>query len=103
MAPMIVIAGTIPVDISKKEAIAAACNEMRAATLLEDGCHAYRFAFATDDEATVVIVEEWRDQAALDAHFVAPHMAAFSAQLGNFVAGKGDFSRYDVTDKRPLF
>jgi quinol monooxygenase YgiN len=61
----------------------------------DDGCIAYE---ATGDEPgvlgaqslagedTVVIVERWRDAAALQAHAVAPHMTAYRAAVKPFVA-----------------
>jgi quinol monooxygenase YgiN len=100
---MIVISGSIPVDVSKRDEIVAACNEMRTATMQEDGCVLYDFAFAIHDPGVVIIVEEWRDQACLDAHFVSPHMGEFGKKLGTLTTGRGDFSRYEVSEKRPLF
>ena len=99
---MIVVAGSFPVDPAKRDDVIDAANTMRAATLLEDGCHEYRFAFATDDPGTLLVFEEWRDQEALTAHFGAPHMAEFGAKVGGFVTGAPAISRYEVTDKGPL-
>lgn len=99
---MIVVAGAFPVDASKADAITEAANTMRAATLQEDGCHEYRFSFATDDPNVVLIFEEWRDQEALSKHSAAPHMAEFGAKVATFVTGAPTISRYEVTDKGPL-
>jgi len=99
---MIVVAGAFPVDGSKAAEITDAANTMRVATLQEDGCHEYRFSFATDDPNTVLVFEEWRDQEALTKHFAAPHMAEFQAKVGTFVTGAPTISRYEVTDKGPL-
>ena len=99
---MIVVAGSFPVDLAKVDAINSAANTMRAATLQEDGCHEYRFAFATDEPSTLLIFEEWRDQDALTAHFSAPHMATFGAAVAEFVTGAPALLRYEVTSKGPL-
>jgi quinol monooxygenase YgiN len=99
---MIVVTGSIPVDGSQVAAITAAANAMRAATLLEDGCHEYRFAFAIDDADTVVVVEEWRDQDALNAHFASAHMAEFQAALATLVTGPPSVVKYEVSSKGPL-
>jgi quinol monooxygenase YgiN len=62
----------------------------------EDGCLAYE---ATVDapgvlgaqtlagEDTVIIVERWRDEAALKAHSAAPHMTAYREAVRPLVAG----------------
>ena len=99
---MIVVAGVFPIDPTKAEAITAAANAMRAATLQEDGCFEYRFSFAIDDPNVVLIFEEWRDQEALTAHFGAPHMAVFQQAIAGFVTGAPSVSRYEVTTKGPL-
>ena len=99
---MIVVAGAFPVDGSQIAAITQAVNTARTATLLEDGCHEYRFSFAADDPNVVLIFEEWRDQDALTAHLGAPHLVEFGAQMAGFVTGAPALSRYEVTDKGPL-
>ncbi|MCU1395072.1 MAG: antibiotic biosynthesis monooxygenase [Ilumatobacteraceae bacterium] len=99
---MIVITGSFPIDRSQEDAINEACNTVRVATLQEDGCHEYRFAYATDAPGTLLIVEEWRDQEALTAHMKAPHLVTFGAAIGGFVVGAPELFRYEVTDKGPL-
>ena len=100
---MIVIAGTVPIRADKRNEAIAAGNEMVSATLAEEGCHAYVFSFDIADPNLLRIHELWEDQAALDAHFASPHMAKLGAQMPEFVAGSGDFTRYEASDARPLF
>lgn len=100
--PTIVVAGTFPIDGSSADAVVAAANEMRVATLGEDGCIEYRFSIATDDPNTMMVFEEWRDQDALTAHFGAPHMAVFQAALGGLVTGAPSVSKFAVSAKGPL-
>ena len=76
---------------------------MQVATLQEPGWNAYQFSFAVDDPSIVCIAEEWADQAALDAHFASEHMAAFAAQLREFVTGAGSLTKYIVSSSGPLF
>jgi quinol monooxygenase YgiN len=100
---MIVIAGTLTIDLAHRDAAIEAGNEMTAATLQEPGCRAYQFSFAMDDPAKVCIFEQWDDQAALDAHFAAPHMAAFGKKAATFIAGRGEFTKYEIASSGPLF
>lgn len=99
---MLVIAGCIPIDPSKHDEVVAAATEMQRATLLEAGCAAYQFSFAVDNPGTMCIFEEWADQAALDAHFVTPHMAVFQGQLGGIVAGRPTVTKYEIASSGPL-
>lgn len=99
----IVIAGNARIRSDAREAALAAAARMREATMAEAGCVEYRFSFALDDPDVVLLHEEWADAAALDAHMATPHMAVFAGQLTALLAGPVDFSRYEVSAKRPLF
>lgn len=59
----------------------AAIAEMVAASNAEEGCLAYAFTQDLLDPSILHIVEKWRDEAALAAHFATPHMAAFGAAV----------------------
>ena len=41
----------------------------------EDGNLAYRYYLPMDDPETVLLIDRWRDQAAIDAHHASPMMA----------------------------
>ena len=51
-----------------------------AAVRAEDGNLNYRYFLPLDDPETVLLIDEWRDQAAVDAHHASPVMAQI-AQL----------------------
>ena len=46
----------------------------------ESGNEQYRYFFPMDDPETVLLIDAWRDQAAIDAHHASPMMAMI-AQL----------------------
>ena len=46
----------------------------------ENGNEQYRYFFPMDDPETVLLIDAWRDQAAIDAHHASPMMAMI-AQL----------------------
>jgi len=52
-----------------------------AASHTEEGCLRYTLNRDVSDPSRLLIVEVWRSQADLDAHFQAPHMAVFMASL----------------------
>ena len=41
----------------------------------EDGNERYEYFFPMDDPETVLLIDRWRDQAAIDAHHRSPMMA----------------------------
>lgn len=45
----------------------------------EEGNERYEYFFPMDDPETVLLIDRWRDQAALDAHHRSPMMADIAA------------------------
>ena len=66
------------------------------------GCLAYGFYTSPTVPGELRVVEEWADQAALDSHFAAPHMAAFMGAMGSFGVTGTELWRYDVAEKSRL-
>ena len=46
-----------------------------AAIRAEDGNEKYEYFFPMDDKETVLLIDSWRDQAAIDVHHASPMMA----------------------------
>ena len=45
----------------------------------EEGNLRYEYFFPMDDPETVLLIDQWRDQAAVDAHHASPMMAQIAA------------------------
>lgn len=45
----------------------------------EEGNERYEYFFPMEDEETVLLIDRWRDQAALDLHHRSPMMAQIAA------------------------
>ena len=50
-----------------------------AAIRAEDGNVRYEYFFPMEDPETVLLIDQWRDQAAIDAHHASPMMAQIAA------------------------
>ena len=50
-----------------------------AAIRAEEGNLRYEYFFPMDDPETVLLIDQWRDQAAIDAHHVSPMMGQIMA------------------------
>ncbi len=50
-----------------------------AAIRAEEGSLRYEYFFPMDDPETVLLIDQWRDQAAIDAHHASPMMARIAA------------------------
>jgi len=99
---MLVIAGSLLIDPTKRELAIAAAKEMMAATRKEPGCRAYSFSFDLDDPARVHLFEHWDSQSALDAHFQTPHMARFNKAVAGLGVREASFQKYEVSRVAPL-
>ncbi len=69
-------------------------------TLKEDGCIEYAFALEDADAGTILVIERWRDQAALDAHLATPEIAALFGTWGDRIEPL--VRVFDATNERDL-
>ncbi|WP_086608136.1 putative quinol monooxygenase [Erythrobacter donghaensis] len=86
---MILIVGTIRIPPGTLDKIRPVMSEMIEASRREDGCLHYAYALDVLDAGLIHVIEKWRDRAALDAHFAAPHLAEWRQQ----------FARFGITDR----
>ena len=93
---MIHLVATITVAPGTRDEFLALFNAVVPTVLAEDGCFGYlpvvdipaNNAFQPPIRPDVVMVlEQWRDLAALDAHGQSPHMLAFSAKAKDLIRG----------------
>jgi quinol monooxygenase YgiN len=64
------------------------------------GCVSYAFHRDLQDPDRYVSVEVWEDQAALDAHFQAPHLAELFAAVTDLLAGAPVIDIYESAGPR---
>ena len=60
----------------------------------EPGCIRYEYYLSSDDEASVILLEEWSDREHQQLHLKQPHMLEFAKLKGQFVKKTvlGEFS-----------
>ena len=75
---------------------------MLAASRAEDGCLTYSYGLDVADEGLVRVFEVWRDQAAIDAHFAQPHMAAWRAACAEHGVSNRQLVLYETASERAL-
>ena len=99
---MLVIGGRIRIDPAGRDQAIAAATEMMRESNKEDGCISYTFSADLEDPGLFRIFEEWESEAALGAHFKAPHMATFQKALGALKVLEMDVKQYSVSDSKQL-
>jgi len=98
----LVIAGTIRVPPERLDAFRPHMIAMLEASRAEDGCLGYSYAEDVAEPGLIRVFEAWRDQAALDAHFQTPHLAAWRAAWPEFGVSDRRLIAYEVASQRAV-
>jgi len=94
---MIHVVAIITTKPGLRETVLTAFRANIPAVLAEDGCIEYGPAIDTEDVGSFqakigadsfMVIEKWRDVAALKAHAASPHMAAYGATVKDMMAGR---------------
>ncbi len=100
---MLILSGTVKMDPDDISVIRGAALAMIAATRDEDGCIEYEFSEVIGEPGTMRIFERWESVAALEAHFVAPHMAIWQDAMKHVTVHSRSLARYEgISDIIPL-
>lgn len=98
----LIIAGTVRVPPDRLNAFRPHMLAMLAASRAEDGCLAYSYAEDVAEPGLIRVFEAWRDQAAIEAHFATPHLAAWRAAWPEFGVGDRRLMAYEVASERAI-
>ena len=94
---MVHVVAIITAKPGQRDAVLAAFRANMPAVLAEDGCIEYGPAIDAEGLGsfqakvgpdTFVVIEKWRDVAALKAHAAAPHMTAYGAKVRDLLAAR---------------
>lgn len=99
---MLVIAGHIRFDPAQRERAEKATLEVMEATRKEEGCREYAFSADLAEPGRFWLFELWESQEALDAHFAAPHMARFQAEMGGLGVTELAVQKYEISSVGPV-
>lgn len=98
----LIIAGTVRVPPENLAALKPHMTRMLAGSRAEDGCVVYSYGEDVAEPGLIRVFEVWRDQAAIDSHFKAPHMAAWRAAGAELGVFERRLSLYEVAAERAL-
>ena len=99
---MIIVTGEARFGEGEIERLKDAFAANIAATRAEDGCLSYAYAVDLADPNLLHITEQWRDEAAVNAHMAAPHMGPLMAALGAAKIEALSVKAYDATYLKTL-
>jgi quinol monooxygenase YgiN len=99
---MIIVAGTARVSPGALERAQGAMQRVIAATRRESGCLFYSYGVDVTAPDTILILEYWKDTAALKSHFAEPHIAEWMKTIGEIGVLSQDIKVFEVAGERPL-
>jgi quinol monooxygenase YgiN len=94
--------GFVRVQPGSLTTVLAAAARMSDASRAEPGCLSYHCAQDVGDPNTLVLVEEWASDEALQTHLSSPAFAAFVETIRPVVAERPTITRFDAATGRPL-
>jgi quinol monooxygenase YgiN len=98
----VIIAGTMRVPPQNLPGLKPHMLAMLAASRAEDGCLTYSYGEDVAEPGLIRVYENWRDQAAIAAHFQTPHMAAWRAAGAEHGVSDRKLFAYETASERAL-
>ncbi len=98
----IVIAGTFAVPAVRLAEFRPHMHAMLLASRAEDGCLDYSYAEDVQVPGLIRVFEVWRDQAAIDAHVKANHMAVWRAAWPEFGVSERRLFAYEISASKEI-
>jgi quinol monooxygenase YgiN len=86
MSGTLTLIATLKAKPGEEDRLRAELDAMVEPSLAEPGCLAYRPYVDANDPASMAIIEEWTDKAALDFHFTTPHFKQIVTVLEEILA-----------------
>src|SRR5262245_20776211 len=92
----VIIVGDIHGLVGRTDELEALLREMQDSAQTEPGCVRYVFGGVVRDPGHYVLVQEWRDDAALDAHYSSPGFRRYQEQVGELLARPSEVQHHRV-------
>jgi quinol monooxygenase YgiN len=93
---MIIALGDVFAQIPRREAVRELMRATQAQVREQPGCLSYTFAEALDDPGHFVVVQEWRDQTALDEHYRSQAFADYQATIAQQLVRTSELRVHDA-------
>jgi quinol monooxygenase YgiN len=81
-----VVVGDIYALVGRADELVELLHETQEHARSEPGCVAYAFAEVVRDPGHYIVVQEWRDEAALEAHYASQAFRRYQDRVGELLA-----------------
>src|ERR1700693_1458438 len=95
---MIIALGDVYTQLGRGDEVRALMRSTQVRVREQPGCVSYVFAETIDDPGHFVVVQQWRDQSALDEHYHSPEFAEYQAKIGDLLVRTSELSLHRVNE-----
>jgi quinol monooxygenase YgiN len=100
---MLIAIGDIYAQAHRREEAGELMRSTQAQMRAQPGCESYVFAEAIDVAGHFIVVQQWRDRAALDEHYRSDAFRRYQAEIGQYLVRSSELEVHDVSaSARPL-
>ena len=89
---MLTVVAKLPIKEGKMDEALAAFKTLMAGVATEEGTTLYSLNKDKNRPDVLIVVEQYKDQTALDFHSATPHFKTFFAAGGAFIGGKPEIA-----------
>jgi quinol monooxygenase YgiN len=100
---MLIALGDVHAQIPERERVRQLMLATQQRARDEPGCISYAFLETLDDPGHFITVQQWRDQAAFDAHYRSPAFADYQAQIGESLVRSSELRVHVVQESYAPF
>jgi quinol monooxygenase YgiN len=94
----VVVIGQIHTLLGRREELLELLQDTQARAREEPGCRSYDFAEVVGDPGRYVVVQEWRDAAAMEAHYRSEAFTDYQARIGDLLARPSEVRIHHVRE-----
>ena len=94
----VVVVGQVHTLLGRRAEVVELLADTQARAREEPGCVSYDFAEAVGDPGRFVVVQEWRDEAAMEAHYRSDGYVDYQARIGELLARPSEVRIHHVRE-----
>jgi quinol monooxygenase YgiN len=93
---MLIALGDVYAQIQRREEVRELMHATQASAREQAGCEYYAFAETLDDPGHFVLVQRWRDEAALAEHYRSRAFADYQARIAPLLVRTSELSLFEA-------
>jgi quinol monooxygenase YgiN len=93
---VIIALGDVYAQVPRLEQVRELMRATQERARTQSGCISYAFAESLEDPGHFVVVQQWRDRAALDEHYRSQEFASYQDQIAEQIVRSSELRLHEV-------